>query len=317
MTVDQVATGPAVREIVLDAGDGLGLSALLAEPHRTPRAVLVALHGGGMRAGYFHSRVHPGLSLLDLGTELGFTVLAVDRPGYGHSAGALPQGQRLAEQARTVRTALDRFAAHHPVGAGFLLVGHSYGGKLALRLAADWTGPTSSGAELLGLDISGCGHRLGPDAVEHMAALHRVEGPVELRDLARMHWGPVLLYPPGTFVASQSLTGPMPPREAEEVPYWPQRIAEVAARVRVPVRFTFAEHEHWWRHDPEALDELAALLPNSPRVTFAHQPNAGHNISLGWAARPYHLRVLAFAEECVQDREQAPAGTGTRNGHRP
>ncbi len=57
------------------------------------RATVVALHGGGMSAGYFDGQAHPDLSLLTLGARLGFTVLAVDRPGYGLSAGSCPAGR--------------------------------------------------------------------------------------------------------------------------------------------------------------------------------------------------------------------------------
>jgi hypothetical protein len=68
--------------------------------------------------------------------------------------------------------------------------------------------------------------------------------------------------------------------------------------VRVPVRFTFAEHERWWHHDAESLAELRGLLP-APRVIVDRLPHAGHNVSLGLAARTYHLRALAFFDECL------------------
>jgi pimeloyl-ACP methyl ester carboxylesterase len=143
-----------ISGITLDAG-GLPLSGLLGEPDPTPpRAVVVALHGAGMNAGYFDARTHPGLSLMELGPSLGFTVLAIDRPGYGISAACLPEGQSLADQAVAVRGALDDFAAGHPVGAGFLFLAHSFGGKVALTAAADL-----AGGSLLGVDISGCGQR--------------------------------------------------------------------------------------------------------------------------------------------------------------
>ncbi|HEX4396099.1 MAG TPA: alpha/beta fold hydrolase [Trebonia sp.] len=125
------------------------LSGLLAEPATPPRALVLALHGGGMTAGYFHGRAHPDLSLLRLGHRLGFTVLALDRPGYGRSSSFLPRGQLLSEQADTVYGALDDFAARHATGAGVFVVGHSYGLKLGLFLAATraarncsaWTAP--------------------------------------------------------------------------------------------------------------------------------------------------------------------------------
>ena len=274
-----------VREITVDA-DGVPLSGLLSEPpHMPPRAVVVAVHGGGMRAGYFHGRAHPGLSLLELGAALGFTVVALDRPGYGLSAARLPAGQTLAEQSVTLHAALGDFARRHHIGAGFFLLAHSFGGKLALTAAAD-----DVGDRLLGLDISGCGHQY---------AVSREELP-HPHSLAtrRLSWGPLQLYPPNTFAGSRSLLSPMPEREWKEAAAWPSLLPDIARRVRIPVRLTFAEHEAWWRHDDEAVATLTGLLTGA-RVTVDRQRGAGHNISLGWAARSYHLRALAFLEECL------------------
>ncbi|MDG4862674.1 alpha/beta fold hydrolase [Streptomyces sp. T-3] len=279
-----------VRPVVLDAA-GLSLSGLLIEPeHLPPRATLVALHGGGMSAGYFDGQAHPCQSLLTLGARLGYTVLALDRPGYGASAAQLPDGAALEEQADAVHAALRSFAQRHPTGDGLFLLAHSYGGKLALTCAA-----ADAGASLLGLDVSGVGHRYAlapselPDALEHG---HWTR-----------NWGALHLYPPGTFRTSAAVVAPTPPRERAEALQWPGRFADVAARVRVPVRLTFAEYEAWWRHDDQALDELSGLLGASPRVVVDRQPSSGHNISLGWVARTYHLRALAFAEECLVHRQ--------------
>ncbi|WP_332880909.1 alpha/beta fold hydrolase [Streptomyces sp. NBC_00564] len=282
------------RTLTLDAA-GVPLSGLLsAPPGGTPRATVLALHGGGMTAGYFDARAHPGQSLLTLGARLGYTVLAPDRPGYGASAAHLPQGQTLAEQSARIRAALTHYAATHPLGAGLFVLGHSYGGKLALTCAADgFTVP------LLGLDISGLGHRLAVPATE----LPSAQGQGHWRH----NWGALRLYPPDTFRTCPDIVAPMPARERAEVQAWPARFAGVAARVRVPVRFTFAEYEKWWRHDEHALTELAGLLPAAPRVLVERQPQAGHNISLGWTAHTYHLRALAFLEECLAGH--AVAGT--------
>ncbi|GAA2458521.1 alpha/beta hydrolase [Streptomyces glaucus] len=277
-----------VREVVLDA-DGVPLSGLLAEPPAgPPRATVVALHGGGMRAGYFHGQAHPDLSLLTLGAALGCTVLALDRPGYGRSAALLPRGQSLREQSATVRAALADFGLRHPTGEGVFVVAHSYGGKLALALAAD-------GADLIGLDVCGLGYRFAVDP-GRLAALRERGG-------AALHWGPLALYPEYTFRLVAPLAGPMPEREEREIQRWPEVFPELAARVRVPVRFTFAEHERWWRHDDEALAELTALLAADP-VRVDRLPGAGHNVSLGWAARAYHLCALAFLEECLAARRR-------------
>ncbi|MEW2131059.1 alpha/beta fold hydrolase [Streptomyces sp. NPDC005435] len=270
-----------MRRVELDAA-GTVLSALLSEPARgAPRATVVAVHGGGLRAGYFDGQAHPDVSLLTLGARLGCSVLAVDRPGYGRSAAELPAGLPLAAQSVLLRAALDDFTARHPAGAGLLLLGHSFGGKLVLRAAAD-------GLPVLGLDVSGCGHR---PAVP-------LTGPRVPRGRTR-YWGPLNLYPPGTFRACAALTAPTPTQEADELPHWPRYFARIAPRVRVPVRLTFAEHERLWQHGPEDLADLAAHFTGAPRVLVERQPAAGHNISLGWAARSYHLRALAFLEDCV------------------
>jgi hypothetical protein len=91
----------------------------------------------------------------------------------------------------------------------------------------------------------------------------------------------------------------MPPRESEDVPHWPDRFPPVAARVTAPVRLTFAEHEQWWCHDDDSLDEIAAMFVNAPSVALERHQGAGHNISLGVAARAYHLKALAFLEDCL------------------
>ncbi|WP_369250089.1 alpha/beta hydrolase [Streptomyces sp. R41] len=279
---------PGVRRIALSAA-GITLSCLLSEPeHTTPRATVIAVHGSGMSAGYFDGQAHPDLSLLTLGARLGFTVLSLDRPGYGHSATQLPDGQPLAEQSVTLHAALAEFAHRHEVGAGFFLLAHSFGGKVVLTAAAD-----DVDAPLIGLDVSGCGHRY---AVEP----DRLPEP-HSRAAWGFSWGAFGLYPPNTFLSSRSVVAPTPSWERREVPTWPDVLPDVARRIRAPVRFTFAEHERWWRHDQQAVAELSGMLTGS-RVRVDRHPDAGHNISLGWAARSYHLRAFGFLEECLARR---------------
>ncbi|MCT4356444.1 alpha/beta hydrolase [Streptomyces sp. Je 1-79] len=286
-------TSGGVRRITLEHA-GIPLSGLLIEPrHVPPRAVVVCLHGGGMSAAYFDGQAHPDLSLLTLGARLGYTVLALDRPGYGESAAVLPEGQSPAEQAVTLRGALRGFAATHDTGAGLFLVAHSYGGKVALTMAADWPA-----GELIGLDVSGCGSRYVAEAARHIGAPGRTNH--------MLNWGPLRLYPPGTFRSSATVVSPVPARERQEWRSWPERYRRIAARLRLPVRLTFAEHEAWWHHDEAAIDELTR--PLAAPHTVDRLPDAGHNISLGWSARAYHLRVLAFLEECLAAKEAKVTG---------
>jgi len=282
---------PGVRPITLD-GAGVPLSGLLAEPVGVPpRAAVIALHGGGMTAGYFDGQAHPDLSLLTLAARQGFTVLALDRPGYGSSALSLPEGQTLAEQAATAGAAIEDFTRRFATGAGTLLLGHSYGGKLALRLAAE-----GLPASLLALDVSGCGHRFAADLSELGQS-----GGLRQRHL---NWGPLKLYPPGVFWAGSSVVAAMPRREAEDAANWPRVCGSLLPRVRVPVRLTFAEHEAWWHHSDEDVAELVGLMTAAPRVAVDRLPDAGHNISLGWTARTYHLRALDFFAEAVPSQDR-------------
>ncbi|WP_318656755.1 MULTISPECIES: alpha/beta fold hydrolase [Streptomyces] len=239
-----------------------------------------------MNAGYFDGQAHPNVSLLTLGARLGYTVLALDRPGYGASAARLPAGQRLTAQAATVRCAVQAFTARHAPGAGTFLLAHSFGAKVAFAAAADWDTPN-----LLGMDISGCGRRLAVNTP--LAGCDRGGS------LRRLNWGPLGLYPPQTFWASQQIVAPMPVLEVNAVAGWIRLSAAILPRIRVPVRLTFAEHEAWWHHGDEDITDLSARLSAAPRIVIDRLSQAGHNISLGWTARAYHLRALAFAEECL------------------
>lgn len=232
-----------------------------------------------MRAAYWNS-------FIPLATSLGHAVLAVDRPGYGDSADLIPEGQSLAEQAETLHAALKEHAAAYDIGAGVFLLGHSDGGKVALHTAA-----TDGGLPLLGLDASGVGHHYNPEALHFPSTLGG--------GATKLNWGPLPLYPPGTFKASRALLSPTPPRESAETLRWPGQYEDLADRVRIPVRLTFAEHEAWWDLDPATLTAMTDRLTSSPHVALEHLPAAGHNISLGHAATAYHLRVLTFLEDCL------------------
>ena len=114
------------------------------------------------------------------------------------------------------------------------------------------------------------------------------------------NWGPLALYPLETFQAVRDVVTDVPAIEKAEVLQWPETFPGLAARIRIPVRLTFAEHEDWWCHDPTDLAHLRQSFVNAPRVVIDEQPAAGHNISLGSAAKAYHLGALAFFEESLQ-----------------
>lgn len=276
--------------------DGIPMSALCAEVDE-PRAVLVAVHGGAANARYFDLPGHPRSSLLRLGAALGCTVLAPDRPGYGASAAAEAEFRPPERRVDATYRTIDALLGARGRGAGVFLIGHSAGCDLAVRMAAD-----ERGAALLGLELAGTGLVRQERAVQRIAALVRDRDRAGIRDLL---WQPARVYPPELF-GGRPIADRAPGYEADVAVHWPGDFRVLAPDIRVPVRFTCAEHESVWRCDDEALAEIRAIFPGTPRFEFNHQADGGHNLSAGYGAAAYHLGVLAFAEECVVAAEAAP-----------
>lgn len=275
--------------------DGIPMSALCAEVRR-PRAVLVAVHGGATTAQYYDPPGRPWLSLLRTGARAGFTVLALDRPGYGASA---PWDREFDSPQRRVDACygvIDALLAGRGRGAGVFLAGHSAGCDLAARVAAD-----DRGAGLLGLELAGTGVHRHPDAdriIEKIQRTGRVGG---IRDLL---WRPEHLYPPEV-AGGRSVAAASPSYETDVVRDWPAEFPELARRIGIPVRFSHAEHERVWRCDADALTEIRGFFSTAPRFVAHEQIGSGHNISAGFGAAAYHLGLLAFAEECVLRTERS------------
>jgi pimeloyl-ACP methyl ester carboxylesterase len=313
-----VAGGIDAVTRIVEVG-GIPMSALVSEV-AAPRAVILALHGGAVTSAYFDQRTQPRQSLLRTGAALGFTVIALDRPGYGASA---PYADRMTTAAGRVDLAyatIEALLARRSRGAGIFVLAHSMGCALAVQLAAD-----ERGGDLLGLEIAGIGVRPhsgadtfmaplirgGPAMASHeMAAEKMAAAGIARGDLRDALWSPPHLYPAGAAAALALSSSPgsvSPGYEGGEVRRWIGSLPELAARVRIPVHYTLGDHERVWSAGPAAIAEVAALFTASPRVVVVEQPDAGHNLSLGLSAMAYHLKVLSFAEECVLARENAVA----------
>jgi pimeloyl-ACP methyl ester carboxylesterase len=239
------------------------------------------------------------LSLLRTAPELGFTVVALDRPGYGASAPYPDAMQRPDQRVALVYGAVDKMLGSKPRGAGLFLLAHSAGCELAVRLTADERAEQSG---VLGLELAGTGLQYADAANEILKTATATHRPAGLRELL---WHPAHLYPAEVLSGiTNSSTGAL--YEATMVKDWPrQDFPALAAQVRVPVQFSFAEHERVWKSDPGALAEIAAMFPAAPRFMVNEQVGAGHNLSLSVSAAAYHLRVLSFVEDCVVARESA------------
>lgn len=287
-----MSSAPRPRVVMVE---GVPMSGLVAAAADEPRAVIVALHGGASTATYFDCPGHPRLSLLRLAAALGFTVIALDRPGYGSSAPYLEALEEPGQRVALAYGAVDTMLGAQPRGAGLFVVAHSNGCELALRMAAD-----ERGADLVGVELAGTGLRYRDSALDILHAATPARRPPGLRGLL---WEPAELYPADVLSGlTNSSTGA--PYEAAMVRDWPARdFPALAGRVRVPVRFTHAEHERVWCSDARSLEQIAAVFSAAPRVVVAEQAGAGHNLSLGRTAAAYHLGVLSFVEECVVSRD--------------
>jgi pimeloyl-ACP methyl ester carboxylesterase len=281
---------PQPRVVIVD---GVPMSGVIAEAEE-PKAVVLAIHGGGTTAVYFDCPGHPPLSLLRMGPSMGYTVIALDRPGHGSSASYPEAMERPEQRVDLGYGAVDRILGQRPRGGGLFVLGHSGGCELTMRMAAD-----QRGAGLLGIELGGTGRRYHPAAKEVMKAAAERERPPGVRDLL---WQPLHLYPADIL---RGITNSMaaPAYEREMALNWPhQDFPALAPSVRVPVRFTLGAHDNVYRSDPAALAEIAELFTTAPLFVTDLHPNAGHNLSLGLSAAEYHRKVFAFVDECVAAR---------------
>jgi pimeloyl-ACP methyl ester carboxylesterase len=290
-----VTGAPRPRVVLVD---GVPMSGLIAEADE-PTAVVVALHGGASTAAYFDCPGHPRLSLLRTAAALGYTVVALDRPGYGSSAPYPDAMQQPEQRIALAYGAVDKILGTNPRGAGLFLLGHSAGCELAVRMAADERAGQDA---LVGLGLAGTGLRYAEAAGEMLKTATSTQRPSGLRELL---WQPAHLYPPEVLSGMTNSSGGAL-YEVTMVKDWPrQDFPALAAQIRVPVLFSHAEYEKVWQSDPEALADIAALFTAAPRFVLNEQIDAGHNLSLSVSAAAYHMKVLSFVEECVIARRGA------------
>jgi len=286
--LSESGAAPQPRVVVVD---GVPMSGLLAEVS-TPRAVIVALHGGATTSAYFDCPGRADISLLRSAPRHGFTVLALDRPGFGSSALYSDAFDDTVRRIDMTFAAIEKMLGDRDRGVGIFVLAHSNGSELALRLAAD-----DRGADLLGVEISGTGLHYQDTAAAVLADASRDNVPAGLRELL---WEPADLYPAGVSGSVRIKGGPVSPGyEGSLVANWRRDLPELAARVRIPVRYTLGEHERVWSTGVTAMVEIGALFTSAPQVQTHSHSGGGHNLSLGHSAPAYHRGVLDFAEECI------------------
>jgi pimeloyl-ACP methyl ester carboxylesterase len=278
--------------------DGYTVSAALhvaGTPH-PGSPLLVALPGGTFTSEYFCIAGSRTGSFVDIATRNGFSVLRMDRPGYGASD-SLPEDENtFVRQAELLDSAisgmLDDCAADTVV-----LVGHSIGGIVALEVAArqpHW--------RLTGVAISGMGAAIpAGGAAEQLGALPLsgvVDLPVEERE--QLWYGPASSVSADAVVSARSSFAPAPMIELKLAPKWAaQRLDETALAITVPVHHTLAEFDALWDASPGARDLFLAKFSPTLPVHSEIMAGVGHCIDHHLLGAAMHYNQLAFAHQCM------------------
>ncbi|MFE5707685.1 alpha/beta hydrolase [Rhodococcus koreensis] len=272
--------------------DALQLSGRIARPCTDSRGLVLALHGGTYDSGYYD--LGPD-SLLELGAFLGYTVVALDRPGYGRTTDCDREFLSFSAQTQILAATVDKVADDLALTDRVVLVGHSIGGMLALRVASETT------TALQGVEVSGMGSLWQPGLREMWASMISDAPDLVLpaQDHAHVMFGPADTYADAQVERNAQLLRPLPTPELVDAVQWSTALPSAAAKITVPVSLTLAEHDNIWQSSAEARAALAGQFTSAPTVRMDQFSHAGHSIELHHGARAYVLRQLAFVEECL------------------
>lgn len=285
------------RTVRVDAED-VSLSGIAAEPAEDPRGLLVALHGGGSRAAYFHSPVARESSLVELAASLGWRAVSLDRPGYGDSTALQKHRLDTAAQARILLDAVEQLRDGLPL----VLVGHSMGSIVALQLAR-LIEKEARDIHLLGTALSGAPLLYTPEQQTFHASIDSsgptVRRPPGTRAEPTEWLGPEGTYPEQLQERLHEVISKVPSGEMSDAAGAPKLTSALLTQTRFPVQFAVAEYEATMAPAPEVYARAIEVLPRDAGSELLIVRGVGHNMSLSHRARSYHLRVMSFAEQVL------------------
>ncbi len=266
--------------------------------------LIVTLHGGLFTGRYFEVAGSDAGSFVEIATRNGFSVLVIDRPGYGDS-GQPPDDYDYAfpEQARVLDAALDELLDRYddpPV----VLIAHSVGGMIAFEIAA-----SQPSWNLVGLSATGMGARIPPGgAAEQLGALPLsgvVDVPIAERE--KLWYGPQHTYTPTGVASARSCYAPAPMIELTAAPKWAaSRLDSVAPAISVPIYHALAEFDALWDGSPRARRLLLSKFTAQQRVHSEIIEGVGHCIDHHLIGAAIHYKQLAFAHECMYATQPIP-----------
>ncbi|RMF73262.1 MAG: alpha/beta fold hydrolase [Alphaproteobacteria bacterium] len=272
------ATTPAWHARLLEAAEG----------KTGPRRLFVLLHGWGLT----------GESLMPLARQLQAhgACWVPDLPGFGKTpmlregAGSAEYAEALLRQPAIVEARM--------AGRPIVLIGHSFGARLALRAAA--ADPRTVSCLVL---IAGAGlkRRRGP-GFRARAAMLKAVGRL-LRRIDHLA-GTTLFahYASRVGSADYRRAGPL---RSTLVAVVNEDLGPVAARIRQPVLLLYGREDT--ETPPELGERFAALMPDAELVIL---DGLGHLDILGAGAFQCAHRILSF----LQRKAPAPADDGPERG---
>jgi len=284
---------------ILVSAAGVRLSALTASPERQPaRGIILALHGGGSSARYWNNPAGWGNSLLELGSDLGFHVLAVDRPGYGASSQIDPALTSLRQQIPILFAGLDSWCTQLEFSGPRFIIGHSVGAILTTMMAADPRSQMLSGCAGVGVAL-----RYADNAAANTINSWAAQESHAPRIDAATH-RLLCLGREGSFTETaqeydHTCYGEMPIFEYREAMAMVNEWPAIMPTIRIPIHLTCADGETMMVSDERTVEDMKSLLRNSVHACVELQRGAGHDVSAHLVGLAYHLRALAFFEECT------------------
>jgi len=278
--------------------DNIKISVALhpAADARADLPLLVALHGGTYSRAYFEVAGSPAGSFVAVANRNGFSVLSIDRPGYGESDLLADEDNTFARQAELLDGAIGQFLPESGAST-VVLVGHSIGGMIGLELAA-----RAPSWGLIGISATGCGAVIPTGGAAQQLGALPPSGMLDLPVPARqgLMFGPAGSYTAEALEAAHASYAPVPAKELSSAPVWPrERLDGVAPKVTVPVHNALGEFDALWDSSAEARALFVQKFTNNTRVEAELIRGMGHSLdhhSLGTAV---HLKQLAFAHECA------------------
>lgn len=244
--------------------DGL-IGGSLREPAIDDRdlPLVVGIHGSGCNSNYFDLASN---SFAAAAEARAMPVALLDREGHGAS-GPAQAGSAIDRGVGAIAAFLEAVYVERPdlEERPIALVGHSFGGAVALTFAA-----RNTDVAISAICVSGIGDLPNPEYIASRREL-------STRPAAFWLFGPGASYDWRGITALRAAADCWRAEEVAEITGdWPARWSRTVQAVTCPVHFRLAEHERIWDATPEAVDRIAASFTSSSRVDAAILADGGH-----------------------------------------